>query len=126
MDDLRWEVSWDDVYLTSSVQEEVEKMVETWHHLTFGHRCPLDAEEFIGAYNTAIALWIRALDLHGVNGHPMIVRKALVQSTRDGYVQMGGRYVTFHDFRDQALEAGVDYMIDAWLSGVPLEYVLAD
>lgn len=126
MDDIRWETSWNDVYMGTSIRDEVEKMVMTWHHLTFGHPCPLDAEEFIESYHTAIVLWIRALDLSGVNGHPMIVKQALVNATRDGYVEMGGRALTFNDIREKALEAGVDYMIDAWLSGAPLEYVLAE
>jgi hypothetical protein len=83
------------------------------------------------------AIWLDTIRAN-VTGHSGLINwffiKCLVTecdyqldpSPWDELVVYNGKKVNLEMFREIAYEGGVEYRIEAWLSGVPLEIVLAE
>lgn len=94
-----------------------------WDRLGLGNALP-DGMSYREASNAVRPLWFRAIR-GKVSGHPFIVNGAFFRSMW-GPIEVSGKTITFDDFEQFALAGGVDYMIEAWLSGVPVDYIIAD
>lgn len=104
-----------------------------WRLLAPGRRLPKGVNANTGAVY-AEAIWLDTL-LHSVVGHHRVINDKFVDALEialgefDGDPDKAtyqGRRLDWALFAEIGEEAGVDYRIDAWLSGVPLEYVLAE
>ena len=98
-----------------------------WHLLAPGRKVPTGYTAQT-AVAFAEAIWLDTI-WHSVSGHPRVVNTFFLDALEAGYdikLDYNGRRLDWGLFREIGEEAGVDLRIDAWLDGVPLEYVLAE
>ena len=109
--------------IDDGVRGELYDYDEGWKVLGMGHPVPEGMDVKL-AFLQAHRIWLKAIKPF-ITGHPMIVSAAFTSAIY-GPIEVSGKTMDFGDFAEYGLAGGVDYMIDAWLSGVPLEYVLAE
>lgn len=82
------------------------------------------------------AIWLDAIR-HNLRGHHRVINSFFIEALKaeigaPGYerqfdeITYNGKRIDWSVFEEVGEEAGVEHMIDAWLSGVPLEYVIAE
>jgi hypothetical protein len=127
-------IDFDECVTTENVAEmDSSRAKRRWRLLAPGRRLPKGVNTNTGVVY-AEAIWLDTL-LHSVDGHHSVINDFFIYALEialgefDGDPDKAtyqGRKLDWSLFAEIGEEAGVDYRIDAWLSGVPLEYVLAE